>query len=422
MHDPYLFRIGLLQHNSPARNNNNLEGALSVELALSPRVAAEFRSRRTGLWLAVALVLMIIVALLALWIISSTGGKPMGEELLRRLTNDKGKLIELVVVSLAAFAHVGYFYLSARRERLILSDLGVRYVSPLPPAIQFLRPSWSLQWSQVRRVELKSNSLSPVPTLLTLVLDAGTVKRSLLPHAWIDPAQFQPRSWRDQWRLTKSGAAGLVSEVMNSPLLQFIQKLPGRRFEFPETQTVAPFALEKNRAALTVVVLFFLSIGYAFFDGLILGSETYAGDPLYGIYACGGLAAFWLAFISMRRAMVPKPESLVVAGMMAAAFGAALYPGLLRLNALTDMNGPIARDYRMEAPGTFVPLDSGFPALNFPERHREFWSQYPAGRQEKFVLRKGGLGFYQIDMAPVYDRIQEWYESGGDKRRTSGRK
>ena len=115
----------------------------------------------------------------------------------------------------------------------------------------------------------------------------------------------------------------------------------------------------------------------------------------------------------MRRARVPTAESIAVAVLAGAAFGAALYPGLLRINAPTDTEGLTVHEYRMTAPSHFAPVREGLPLVDFPERHAEFWSSQPAGTIEKFELRKGGLGFYQINMRPIYDRIESFYQSGG---------
>ncbi len=40
---------------------------------------------------------------------------------------------------------------------------------------------------------------------------------------------------------------------------------------------------------------------------------------------------------------------------------------------------------------------------------REYWAQFESGSIHHFELRKGGLGFYQLNMAPVYAAMKEFY-------------
>ena len=87
---------------------------------------------------------------------------------------------------LVVILHSSYLLLAARRERLILTPAGMEYRSPLPGALQGLRPSWSLRWSQIRSATLKSLLYGRGPQVVSLELDAGTRKVKLYPYHWVD--------------------------------------------------------------------------------------------------------------------------------------------------------------------------------------------------------------------------------------------
>ena len=105
---------------------------------------------------------------------------------------------------------------------------------------------------------------------------------------------------------------------------------------------------------------------------------------------------------------VPQAESWGVSVVLGAAFAAALYPGLLRVNQLTDGEGLKPQQYRLEDYVRLKALDPQLPDLLFIDYH-EYWQQFPRGSQHEFLMRKGALGFHQVDMGPVHERMREFY-------------
>lgn len=391
-----------------------------AQLVLQNRAILNMKSQRLGLWFAV-ITIMITASIVALVVwFGGASGKPVDWEtiaakFLTKVSEDWFEAVAIMFGTVAVFIQFYYVSLAQRHERLTVTGLGINYDSPLPTAIRFLLPSWSLQWSQVRRVKLKFNPLGPNPQLVELIFHAGNQRRSVRPFLWVDAATYQPPSWKDNFlhrvRVLKADAA--LTEVMNSRLVQFVQSLPKIKIETPHPNNIGAYALEKNPVALGMVILFFVFVVYALADTLFVGHESYVETPYYALYALAGVALCVVGQQWMHRARVPMAESIAVAVLAGAAFGAALYPGLLRINQLTDTDGLTLYEYRMTAPSHFAPLREGLPLLDFPERHAEFWSGQPAGAIEKFELRKGGLGFYQINMRPIYDRIESFYQSGG---------
>ena len=56
----------------------------------------------------------------------------------------------------------------------------------------------------------------------------------------------------------------------------------------------------------------------------------------------------------------------------------------------------------------FSPADPDLPVLRF-EGYADYWRQFKLGTTHSFELRKGGLGFYQVNMQPVRARMREYF-------------
>jgi hypothetical protein len=393
-----------------------MEETVPTKLVLQNRATLSQRPPRIGLWLVVLAVVPIIGLLAVMYYLGAAeDSKSIDWSALiaKLLTKAQEDWFELLLVGLAIVASVAqmfYFVMAQHRERLVLDELGMRYVSPLPKALQSIMPSWTFQWSEVRRAEFKTNLGGQRPELVTVVFHTGLRKRMIRPYRWVDAANFHPPSWKKQVALTRPKPEEITAQVMSSSVMQFLQTQPHIKLAPLSTDQLKPFALGKNPVALGFVALFFISSIYAFVDAVFLNTETYATEPLYPVYVAGGLAIALIGVWLMRAAEVPITETLVVAVLTGGAFGAALYPGLLRVNELTDTAGLQSYEYKMIEAAYFVAEREGLPELRFPERHREFWAQYAPGSKHEFELRKGGLRFYQIDMKPIYNRIQDYYE------------
>jgi len=386
------------------------------KLVLRNRAHLTKPTPRVALWIIGILTvgMLAVLAIMMIYLAHENSGAvnwdELRDKLIRKITTAPFDTTFVLLALLATVLQVIYVPLAQKRERLVLTDLGIEYVSPLPSMLQFLQRSWSLQWSQIRRADLKAGTVAYGPAFVTLTLDAGLTRRSLRPYMWVDPANYSRPPLGKLLNPGRPDPQTIITQVVESPLMRFMQNLPHIKLSLPNVTTVTPFSLEKNPWALLFVIAFFVLIGYGLVDGIIANTETYLGRPFYEYYVLGGGATTALGVWLMRRAKVPWGESIIVATLTGGAFGAALYPGLLRLNQLSDDQGLQAYRYTMRQPADFVPTAEGLPEVHFPDRHREFWSQYAAGRTELFELRKGGLGFYQINMQPLYERIRNYYE------------
>ena len=319
-----------------------------------------------------------------------------------RLLSGSLPLIELVVAALLGAAHFWYSRRAAKLERLFLDEHGIRYQSPLP-AVQ---PSWSHAWSQITAARLVIPRLAAHHNTVALVIEAAGARHKVA-GMWA-PAGQEAEEFGSAMPLFSSHAAlfeRIADDVERSALVQYMRRM-GVKVEMREGPR-SGFALERNRASRGALALIFVLIGYAIVDFLV-NSETYAVKPPAVLYVLVGVMVLLACGIVLAWNRVPQAESWGVSVVLGAAFAAALYPGLLRVNQLTDGEGLKPQQYRLEDYVRLKALDPQLPDLLFIDYH-EYWQQFPRGSQLEFLMRKGALGFHQVDMGPVHGRMREFY-------------
>ncbi len=395
----------------------------------SPKVILQHRaliapgSERAVIWaVSLALAALFVASPLALYFLLGQSADPshVSELVAKAWQGLRERPLELATLVLGvALSPVPMLYVSrARRvERLVITEQGLEYVSPLPRALQFLQPSWTLRWSQVYRASVAQGRIAPGPQFVELVLDLGLERRRLMPYLWVDPQTYQPPNpWglREARRRMERGA--VLAELRDSPLMIAVaQHVPQLKVDW---DSVSPggFALEKNPWTLAAVIVFLALFVYALLDGLFLNLETYAERPFHGACFAAGAALALAVFGLVRRARTPTGESVALALLTGAAFGAALYPGLLRLNELTDTGGLQTLAYEHRGGGHFLPRQAGPPPLDLSQ-YAEYWAELRTGAGHEFELRRGGLGFYQLNLAPVYASMREHYRQRDGRHR-----
>ncbi|HEX9627476.1 MAG TPA: hypothetical protein VGA00_11115 [Acidiferrobacterales bacterium] len=382
-----------------------------TELVLYNRLHHGSRSNPLP-WVLVSMFVLVLALFLLVAAVGS-GGEPMtAGRLLAALWAAVEKRpfdAVMAVLTLAVLLlQIPYTVFARRNERLILSAHSIAYRSPLPASLQFLLPGWSLSWGQVRRIELQRRFGATNPELTALVLHTLNGRRHVLPYLWVDSpeaARAATPSLRPAFRRRDPDAAH--ARLMDTPIMRFLGTLPNPKLPGKDAAAGGGFALERNRWSLAFVIAFFALVAYAFIDGLLY-TETYAGDPPYHLMIGAGLAATLLGALLLRRAEVPWPEAAIVALLTGAALGGALYSGMLRFNQLTDTGGLRRHEYRLGADLSLTPEESDLPTLHFT-RYADYWSSFANGSTHSFWLRRGGLGFYQVDLGPLRAAMREHF-------------
>jgi len=384
-----------------------------VELQNRLLAAAQQPLRRVLLWsLILLLVTVIVVGLIVNRVLpfEEIDWGRVSRHAEKSLAKDPWNLITFVIVLLATVAQLWYMTRARRIERLILTGSEIRFQTALPGVLQFLMPGWSMKWQEVSRAFLETRTGVRGPIAIQLVLQTYRgEKRTVRPFVWVDAKESEQQKAGGSLRRIQSMSASEMRQViLDSPVLQFMRTHAPRLITDTSWDSMAaPFALETNPRAMVCLMIIATLIAYGVTD-LILNHETYASQPPYGFFALIGLLVAVVAGRWLRQGKIPPTESAGLAIVLGLTFAAAAYPALLRVNQLTDTAGLQTYLYRLQADGLLAPVQDGPPKLAFP-RHKDYWASFRIGSVHEFYLRKGGLDFYQIDMAPINDEIRKYF-------------
>ena len=384
-----------------------------VELQNRLLVAASQPLRRILLWSLILLLVTVVAVVLILnrvLPLEEIDWGRVSRHAERSLAKNPWELVTFIIIVIATFAQFYYLVRARRIERLILTGSEIHFQTALPRMLQFLMPSWSAKWQEVSRASLEKRPGVRGPVAIQLVLQTYRgEKRVLRPFVWVDAKESERQGAGDSLRKIQSMSPAEVQQViLESPVLRFMRAHVSRlRAETTWDTMAAPFALGTNPRGLLCLMLFAALLAYAAAD-FILNKETYAAQPPYGFFAMIGLLVAVGAGRWLRQGKIPLAESAGLAIVLGLMCGVAAYPGLLRANQLTDTAGLRTYLYRLEANGSLKPVQDGPPTLAFP-RYGDYWGSFGIGSVHEVRLRKGGLGFYQVDMAPINDAMRKYF-------------
>lgn len=390
-----------------------------VRIELRQRMFRTTQAQRRFLQLlGVLMMLLLVVVVFALFEKMDASGKSWEEVfhfIFERFRRDTFRGLLHVLLLLVLLLQLAYLLSSYMRERLILSEEGMRYISPMPGWFQFLQPGWFLRWDRVQSASLNIPGPGLGPRGPILLLQGAGQRRRVNPWVWVDDETPVDNSFTKEWRrLVGQGSVAIEAAAEDSSVMRYLAAArPDLQIDRTSTKTGSNFALESNRQALVVVIAFFIFAFYALIDGLFVRSEVYIDTPYYATFFGIGLLFGLFAWRWLGNGKVPKTEAVVLALLLGISTAAAAYPGTLRINAMTDTNGLQSFKYVRAANGDYRPLNADLPTLSFSD-YPEYWAQFADGSEYQFQLRKGGLGFYQLNMKPVNDAMRTYYRKHRD--------
>lgn len=387
---------------------------LPATLELQNRLFTPSRRQKPEAWIGALVVTAMLITTAVAFYYLIPSEKPDMDDVLRKtkdafLANPWDVLLFILV-----FVTIPLQPLLAIRirkfERLILTESEVRYRSAMPKVLERFSPGWVVSWNDVTRAYFRQNTRTisgPLGVELVLVTLRG--ERTIRPLQWIELGSVDHDTFPQILRKARSeSGAGLRKLIFDSPVVRFVsRRTPPFRPEPDLGQLSTPFAFEDSRAALGTVILLLVLLVYAILD-FMLNHEIYATTPPYGLFVTSGIIGAMVAWAVLNRAAVPLGETTAVALLFGCAFGAALYPGLLRMNQFTDVTGLQTFRYVLKADLSLVPEQTELPVLRFPD-YLDYWMHLPPNSVHEFRLRRGALRFYQVDMDPVYARMRQYY-------------
>jgi hypothetical protein len=298
--------------------------------------------------------------------------------------------------------------LVARRMRIILNHTGIHFRSGIAARVKFLLPDWSVEWAELRGV---SWQLTPGQYLASrLVLQTKQKIYRISPWHWVETGA-RVDGYFPKIKCTKEEAGailrrtGLVERVRRNYRGYrddtYYQARPPRFDLGFETADVTPLTAMIAISFIALVFSFVIEIYFA-------ASEFYAGGAPYRLIGVSALLGFLIALLALRHFEPQRQNSALYALLFGFGVGLAAYPFLVRVNAWTDSGGLHQYDYRLGVDYVWRSVLPGTPDLEMYLSGSPWWRQFMPGDGYTFELRKGGLGFWQVNMAPVYDAQKKY--------------
>jgi hypothetical protein len=208
----------------------------------------------------------------------------------------------LIYISFPIF--LVYMYLSDRNERLILTSVGIRYVSALPEPFDFLCPGWFIRWDQITNVRLERARFLPAPALSPLTLTTRTYERRLRLHFWVNPGTWKRVTKRRFGIPVQPSPVEILEDLVSGELVEYIRThVPDMEINIDIEGEVSKqhFRLEDHPWSYGQSMALLALLGYALLDTFIFKTEVFAGEPPIAIYAAAGVLIGGLSALQLFR-------------------------------------------------------------------------------------------------------------------------
>jgi len=361
--------------------------------------------RRFYLYLTLMPVLFILTRLsLILSVSENSSASEIADKFFAIFYKEEFTLLEFMafIILINLVPLLGYY--SGKNERIVLNQQGITYTPVFNCKWLYdLGNGWSLTWSEIKSITLGRGFSRGRLTITPL----NGRKRLLMPAAWNRPGAEKinkSRSLFSRFLHQRKMQTDFSYQINQMPLLSYIENHSQFNFKL-SPETGLNFDLTSNTHTFKIILLIGLLICYALVD-LIANQETYIdGYPLVWIYSAGIISSIITGVWLIKRS-VPKFTAWGLALMLGFISSATMYPALLRLNQLTDVQGLSDYEYRKTDTNTFKSVSGLLPEVTM--QATEYWNSVTYNESVMFSIRAGGLGFYQLDMAPVYSKMRIW--------------
>ena len=296
----------------------------------------------------------------------------------------------------------------ARRMRIIVNDAGIRFNSGLARSLRFLAPDWSVGWHELEAVSWQLASSQYIASRLTLQTMRG--KYRISPWQWVEAGTGTGR-YLPKMKYTKEEAG---SALRRTVLVEWVRrKYSGYRDDSYYQARAPAVDLGFDGADVTPLTFMIAAVFVALVCSFIIeiyfaASEFYAGDPPWLLIVLSMLLGSFLVLRALRHFEPERKNSALYALLFGLGVGLAAYPFLVRINAWTDNDGLHEFDYRLGTDYVWHAVLPGTPDLEMYLSGSHWWRQFVPGDSYTFALRKGGLGFWQINMTPVYESQKKY--------------
>jgi hypothetical protein len=290
----------------------------------------------------------------------------------------------------------------ARRMRVIINESGIQFKSGLTNGMKLLVPDWSFRWDELQDTSWKLVPGQYIASRLLFHTQQKTYRIS--PWHWVVAGARVDRYFPKR-RYSKEQAG---SVMRRTAVLEWVRKkFPGYRDDSFYQARQSAINLDFDGGDVTpltaIVAVIFVALVFTFIIEIYFSAnEFYADYVPYQLIGLSALFGFLIVHLALRHFEPERKNSALYALLFALGIGLAAYPLLARVNAWTDTAGLQGYEYRLDTDYVWRATEPGTPDLDMYLSGSRWWRQFHPGDSYTFELRRGGLGFWQVNMSPVY--------------------
>ena len=290
----------------------------------------------------------------------------------------------------------------ARRMRVIINESGIQFKSGLTNGMKLLVPDWSFRWDELQDTSWKLVPGQYIASRLLFHTQQKTYRIS--PWHWVVAGARVDRYFPKR-RYSKEQAG---SVMRRTAVVEWVRKkFPGYRDDSFYQARQSAINLDFDGGDVTpltaIVAVIFVALVFTFIIEIYFtANEFYADYVPYQLIGLSALFGFLIVHLALRHFEPERKNSALYALLFALGIGLAAYPLLARVNAWTDTAGLQGYEYRLDTDYVWRSTEPGTPDLDMYLSGSRWWRQFHPGDSYTFELRRGGLGFWQVNMSPVY--------------------
>jgi hypothetical protein len=290
----------------------------------------------------------------------------------------------------------------ARRMRVIINESGIQFKSGLTNGMKLLVPDWSFRWNELQDTSWKLVPGQYIASRLLFHTQQKTYRIS--PWHWVVAGARVDRYFPKR-RYSKEQAG---SVMRRTAVLEWVRKkFPGYRDDSFYQARQSAINLDFDGGDVTpltaIVAVIFVALVFTFIIEIYFSAnEFYADYVPYQLIGLSALFGFLIVHLALRHFEPERKNSALYALLFALGIGLAAYPLLARVNAWTDTAGLQGYEYRLDTDYVWRATEPGTPDLDMYLSGSRWWREFHPGDSYTFELRRGGLGFWQVNMSPVY--------------------
>lgn len=176
--------------------------------------------------------------------------------------------------------------------------------------------------------------------------------------------------------------------------------------------------LMDNPVAKWSIIVWLMAWPYGLFEMALFQTYFYLPPTPWNLLVTAGVVIALILAGGMLKQGLPKIETTIITFVYAVSLPLLLYFPAQRINALTDLSPRSESIYTLHADFWLRSDDPEMPEIRFDD-YMDYWEAQETGSRYTFVLRRGLLGFWQIEREGLAQRLESFY-SGESKSSASG--